>query len=137
MGAPHVWLRSAIESASGVTAWPVEMTGSVSPPYVVYMRENTTRQLVLADALDDTPSPDQLGPVARFSLVIYCDSYVQAWTIAKSIADAIHRFTGTVDGTTIAYCLVADERDGMSGYLDGREQPTYTVEQTVEISWEE
>lgn len=138
MGAPHVWLRSAIEAATdGVTAWPVGMTGSLTPPYVVYMRENTARPLVLADDLSGTPEPGELSPVARFSVVIYCDSYEQSWTIAKAISDALHRFTGTVDGTTIHHCLVQDERDGMSGYLEGREQPTYTVEQTVEISWEE
>lgn len=137
MGAPHVWLKAAIEAAAtGVTAWPVE-AGDVAPPYVIYGREGTTREQLLDDTFDAEPEPDEIPPVARFTVVIYADSYVQAWEISGSIAAAIHRFKGSAEGQTIDHCLVHDERDGEAIYLDGREQPTYTVEQSVEIRFQE
>lgn len=138
MGAPHNFLRSAIEAAApGVTAWPVEMTGGGEPPYVTYTREGTTREQLLDDTFDADPDPDELPPVARYTVVIYADSYVQAWEIAGQITAAIHRFKGSAAGQTIDHCLVLDERDGEAGFLDGREQPTYTVEQAVEIRFQE
>lgn len=138
MGSPHNWLKAAIEAAApGVTAWPVEMTGGGDPPYITYTREGTVREQLLDDTFDAAPDPDQLPPVARYTVVIYADSYVQAWDIAGQITAAIHRFKGSAHGQTIEHCLVLDERDGDAGFLDGREQPTYTVEQAVEIHFEE
>lgn len=138
MGAPHVWLKSAIEeAAAGVTAWPVEKTEKGDPPYVIYTRDSTTRELVLADTFDDTPGSGLVDPRATFSLVTYADSYVQAWEIASAISAAIHRFSGSAGGEIIHHCLVTDERDGAAGYLDGREQPTYTVETTIDIRYQE
>jgi hypothetical protein len=112
------------------------MTGVGEPPYVIYTREQTVREQLLDDAFSDTPDPDAMPPVARYTVVVYADSYVQAWDIAGAISAAIHRFAGGPDvahGETIHQCLVVDERDGDAGYLEGREQPTYTVEQDVEI----
>ena len=137
MPAPHVWLKEAIETATSATAWPVGMTGTESPPFVIYARENTAREQVLADTFDDTPAEDQINPVARFLVAIYADDYVQAWDIAGQVTAAIHKFTGTVDGTTIEHCLVLDERDGQPDYMEGRETPTFTVEMSVEIRWNE
>lgn len=138
MGAPHVWLKSAIEAAaSGVTAWPVDMTGGGEPPYVIYVREQTAREMLLAETLDEDPAPGQLAPVARFSVTIYADSYVQAWDIAGQISSALHRFEGLGEGQIIESCIVTDERDGNSGFLEGREQPTFTVEQTIEVRFQE
>lgn len=134
--APHNWLRAAIEAATGCTAWPVGMTGTGDPPYVIYTREQTARELSLDDELSATPGPGAMPPVARYTVAIYADSYVQAWSIASAITAAIHLFAGgpeDASGETIHQCLVADERDGDAGYLEGREQPTYTVEQDVEI----
>jgi hypothetical protein len=136
--APHNWLKAAIEAASaGVYAWPVEMTGQGDPPYVIYTREQTERQPLLSDTLDYSPGMNELPPVARFEVVVYADSYVEAWEIAGLIAAAIHRFKGSEHGETIHECQVVDERDGDAGYLEGREQPTYTVEMAVEIRYEE
>jgi hypothetical protein len=138
MGAPHNWLKAAIEAATGtVYAWPVEMTGQGDPPYVIYQREQTVREALLEDTLDYSPGSNALPPVARFELMVYADSYVAAWEIAGQIQAAIHRFSGSEHGETIHECQVLDERDGEAGYLEGREQPTYTVEMTVEIRYEE
>lgn len=143
MGSPHVWLKAAIEDASGsgsgyeVTAWPVEMTGAGDPPYVIYNRTATVRELILPDALDETPFFDNLPPVATFTVTVFADSYVQAWEIADAITAAVHKFTGSAHGETIQTALVTDVADGDSGFLEGREQPTFTVELTVEITYQE
>jgi hypothetical protein len=135
--APHNWLKATIEAASGVTAWPVEMTGGGDPPYAIYTREATAREQLLDDTFDATPEADTLHPAARFTVVIYADSYTQAWQLARAVSGAIHKFSGSAHGETIDHCLVLDERDGDAGYLEGREQPTYTVEQSVEIRFSE
>lgn len=138
MPIPEKWIKGAIEDAvANCQAWPVAMTGTGDPPYVVYFREGTTRELVLADTLDATPEANQLPPAATFRLDIYADSHVQAWEIAEAIGAALNRFKGTVGDLTIESCLLADERDGDAVRLDGREDPTYIVEQTYAISWEE
>lgn len=136
MATPHVWLKEAIEAATTKTAWPVGVTDhTAAPPFVIYAREATGREQVLADTFDDTPTADQIRPVARFLVAVYADDYVEAWGLAEDITDAIHRFAGTAHGTTIEHCLVLDERDGQPDYLEGRETPTYTVELSVEIRW--
>lgn len=137
MGTPHVWLKEAIETATGHTVWPVGMTGTQSPPFLIYAREATSREQVLADTFDDIPLADAVPPVARFLVAVYADDYVSAWDIAGDITAAIHKYAGTASGTTIDHCLVLDERDGQPDYLEGRETPTYTVELSVEIRWVE
>jgi hypothetical protein len=143
MGSPHVWLKAVIEDATGsgsgyeVTAWPVEMTGAGDPPYVIYQRTSTVRELMLPDALDDAPEIDSLPPVATFTVTVYADSYVEAWEIADAVTLAVHKFSGSAHGETIQTAIVTDVADGDSGFLEGREQPTFTVELTVEITYQE
>jgi hypothetical protein len=136
MPTPHVWLKESIEAATSCTAWPVGMTGTQNPPFVIYAREGTTRELTLDDALDDEPLPALVPPTARFLVAVYADDYVSAWALASLITAAIDRFRGTDHGTMIDHCLVLDERDGQPDYLEGRETPTYTVELSVEIRWD-
>lgn len=138
MNAPHNWLKAAIEAAApGVTAWPVEMTGGGDPPYITYTREGTTREQLLDDTFDEEPEQDETSPVAQYKVVIYADSYAQAWVIAGQVSRAIHKFKGSAHGEIIDHCLVLDERDGDAGYLEGREQPTSTVKQAIEIRFQE
>jgi hypothetical protein len=138
MSIPETWLHPAIEAAvNSVTAWPVAMTGDQDPPYVIYRREATTREMVLADTLSGTPVADENPPEATFTLEILADSYLQAKTIAAAISAALHRFTGPADDVTIQWCLHEDERDSDAVFLDGREVPTYIVEQTYRVSWYE
>lgn len=136
MSAPHVWLREQIEDATGVDAFPVEVTGSNLPPYVVYVRDTTAREMVLPDTLEAVPEAGLLPPVATFTLTIYADSYVQAWEIAGQIVGAVHKVSVDESGLTIHESIVVDEKDGAAGYLEGRDSPTYTVEQTIQIRWE-
>lgn len=136
MSAPHVWLRERIEEAvDGLTVWPVECTDRRDPPYVVYLRESTTREQLLEDTLESTPDSDSVPPTATFGVVTFANSYAQAWGIASEITNAIHKVSADESGLTIHSCLVTDERDGQAGYLEGKDTPTYTVEQTVEIVW--
>ena len=125
-----------IEDATGVDAFPVEVTGSNLPPYVVYVRDQTTREQMLPEALGAFPPEAYMPPVATFTVTIYADSYVQAWEIAEDITGSLHNVSEEASGLTIHECLVVDERDGVAGYLEGRESPTYTVEQTITIRWE-
>ncbi len=131
MPIPEKWIKGAIEEAvADCQAWPVAMTGTGDPPYVVYFREGTARDFVLSETVD-------IPPTASFRLDIYADSHVQAWEIAEAIGAALNRFKGPVGDLTIDSCLLTDERDGDAVRLDGREDPTYIVEQTYAISWEE
>lgn len=137
MSAPHVWLREQIEDATEITAWPVEMTGNLMPPYAVYVREETARDvaLTLADAING-PITEDLS-AATFSVTIYADSYVQAWDIAGQVAGAVHNVSGASGDAYIQHSKVTSQKDGITGYLEGREQPTYTVEISVVILFEE
>jgi len=138
MGIPETWLHPAIEAAlNAINAWPVAMTGDSDPPYVIYRRETTLRELVLQDTLSGTPVADENPPVATFTLEILADSYLQAKQMANAISGALHRFTGPADGLTIDWCLQDDERDAEAVFLEGREVPTYIVEQTYRVSWSE
>lgn len=137
MGTPHVWLKEKIEAVTAKAPWPVGMTGNDSPPFVIYAREATSLEQVLADTFDDTPVADEINPIARFMVGVYADDYVEAWTLADQISAAIHKFSGTAGGTTIEYCMVLDKRDGQPEYLEGHETPTFTVEISVEIRWSE
>jgi hypothetical protein len=137
MAQPHVWLKEAIEEATEVTAWPVGMTGKEGPPFVIYAREATSREQLLQDLLEEEPVLDVTPPVATFTVGVYADDYVQAWEIAGKITVAIHKFAGTAHDVSVEVCMVRDERDGQPEYLEGREVPTFVVEQTVEIRWAE
>lgn len=137
MSAPHVWLREQIEDATEITAWPVEMTGNLMPPYVVYVREETARDvaLTLADAINGPIAEDISA--ATFAVTIYADSYVQAWEVADQVAGAVHNVSGGGGDAYIQHSKVVSQRDGSAGYLDGREQPTFTVDLSVQILFEE
>ena len=138
MPTPEKWLHPAIEAAlDDVYAWPIAMTGASDPPYVLYAREATVRELVLEDTLDLVPEADELPAVATFGLQILADSYLQAKEIAAAISADLHRFTGPGGGGTIHWCLHDDERDSDAVFLEGREVPTYIIEQTYRVSWSE
>lgn len=133
MAFPEKWLKGAIEAAvEACQAWPVAMTGTGDPPYVVYVRESTARELVMSLGEEAAAAT---APIATFRLDIYADSHVQAWEIADAIGTALNGFKGPAADLTIESCLLRDERDGDAVRLDGREDPTYIVEQTYEIAW--
>jgi len=143
MSAPHVWLKAAIEAAyAGLTAWPVENTAGIGnagydPPYVIYRRESTSQEILLGDAIGSGPALDQFPPLATFSISVFAPSYVTAWAIADAITASIHKFRDLEDDETIEAAYVLDRADGDVTILEGSEQPTYTVELSVEIRFRE
>lgn len=133
-GQPQLWLKSAIESASGLDAYPVECTDrTVEPPYVTYVRDGTESEPILDDDLGSDSGPDQFPALASFTVTVYADSNVEAWEQARDIYLALNRFRDLEASQIIESCYVIDKRDGELTYLEGREQPTWSVELDVEI----
>lgn len=135
MPSPQIWLRSAIEAAAEVQAYPIETPEGLAPPYVIFERTATAREALLSDTLDNPAGGSELPPVATMTVLVFADDYVQVWDLSDTISAALHGFAGEHEGTVIEAALVTDEKDQSPVYLDGRDTPTYVVEQTVEIRW--
>jgi|APCry1669189034_1035192.scaffolds.fasta_scaffold38516_4 hypothetical protein len=127
---PEAWLSTTIEAAAGCNAYPVMGREGVPVPYVVFMREGTTDDLTLDQAYGDVGVT-----TATFSVDIYADSYLQAKDLAAAVRAAIRNFSGSASGITIIRATAEDDRDGSPVLLDGRDIPTYTIEQSYQISW--
>ena len=53
MPTPHVWLKEAIEAATSEKAWPVGMTGTEAPPFVIYARApDSARWLAFSEPIE-------------------------------------------------------------------------------------
>lgn len=126
---PEQWLKAAAEAAGGCLAFPMEAPEGAVLPYVIYGRTSTTRPLHMAG---DTPSPQ-----GQFSVLLYASTYSGVKSLADAVRDALHNFNGTANGVTIRQCLILEELDGSPDYLEGQDKPTYTVEHTYQIRWEE
>jgi hypothetical protein len=129
---PEQWAKSAIETSSGCQAFPVIAPEGASVPYVVYGRLSTDRGINMVGNVNVT-----FSPAAQFQVEIYAATYFSAKTLADAIRQVMHNFTGTANGVTIRSSLLADERDGNPVFFDGQDKPTYSVEQTYQIRWEE
>ena len=128
MASPEAWLRGAVEDAACCNAYPVGIPEGATPPYVSYSRQGTER----VRGLNGGGSP-----VGEFLIEIYADSYLAAKALADLVRAAIVNFSGTVEGCTIDDVRLNDEKDGSPIYMDGRDVPTYVVEQTYSIFWQE
>jgi hypothetical protein len=125
-------VKSAIEAAAGCQDYPMIATESAALPYVVYGRTSTDRGLSLA-----VVSGVSITPSAQFQIEIYAVTYFSAKTLADQVRQAMHNFTGTASGVTIRSSLLTEERDGDPVFFDGQDKPTFSVEQTYQIRWEE
>lgn len=132
MAFPEQWLKAAIEAASSVQAWPMEAPEGASLPYVVYGRTSTTREQIMAG-----PVAVAVRPSAQFQVLVFAPSYSAVKTLADQVRLALHNFNGTAHGVTIRECLIQEEADGPPDYLEGQDKPTYQVDQTYQIRWEE
>jgi hypothetical protein len=129
---PEQWTKKAIETATGCQAYPLIAPEAAALPYVVYGRISTdrgTNMAVNANIVFD--------PSAQFQVEIYAATYFSAKTLADQVRQAAHNFTGTAYGVTIRSSLLVDERDGEPVFFDGQDKPTFSVEQTYQIRWEE
>ena len=135
MAAPQIWLRSAIEAATGFNAYPVQAPEGVQPPYVIYERTGTSREQLVADTLDNPAAGTATPPTTTITVLAYRDDYVEVWDLCETIVEAVHGYAGEHEGTLVESCLVVDEKDAPPEYMDGRDTPTYVVEMTVEVRW--
>lgn len=125
---PEAWLKDAIEEAD-VDAFPLTVPESTLPPFVVYARTGTARER----DLDGTVG----SPVGTFLVEIYTDGYLEGKELADAIRAQVNNFSGSAGGVTIQWSHLAEEADGDPVFLDGRDKPTYLVQQTLEITWQE
>ena len=129
MASPEAWISSTIETAAGCPAYPLVAPEGRLPPFVVYGRTSTIRADLL-DGIDDVA-------VGTFEVMIYVDGYLDAKAKADAIRAALNNFNGSASRATILSVHLADEADGDPEYLDGRDKPTYVVQHTYQIRWEE
>jgi hypothetical protein len=129
---PEQWTKSAIESAAGCQAYPLIAPEAAALPYVVYGRLSTDRSLAMAGNLAGL-----LVPSAQFQIEVYAATYFSAKTLADQVRQTMHNFTGTASGVTIRSSMLVEERDGEPVFFDGQDKPTFSVEQTYQIRWEE
>jgi hypothetical protein len=129
---PEQWTKSAIESAAACQAYPLIAPEAAALPYVVYGRISTDRNTNMAGI-----SNVVFNPSAQFQIEIYAVTYFSAKTLADTVRQAMHNFTGTASGVTIRSSLLVEERDGEPVFFDGQDKPTFSVEQTYQIRWEE
>lgn len=128
-GIPELWLWEAIESAADVDAFPMTVPEGTQPPFVMFGRASTARTRGLGEGgLDVTQG--------SFSVQIYADSYRDAKVIAKAILEGVCDFSGSDNGVNIVDAFLEDESDGEPVYLEGRDRPTFSIDQTYTVMWE-
>lgn len=132
MAIPEAWLKSAIEAAAECEAYPQIAPEGAAVPFAVYGRESTVIEPFLYGV---DPVADK--PVAQFVVEVYASTYSQAKQLALSIRQAAHNFNGTANGVTIRHSYLTDERDGDPVFFDGQDRPTFTVQLSFSIRWEE
>ncbi|CAB4184540.1 Tail completion protein [uncultured Caudovirales phage] len=128
-GPPESWLFHAIESA-GVPAFPTTPPELQAAPFVVFSRDSTDWDLDFADGTTG-------AVVSQFSVEVFTDGYLDGKTLATAVRAAVGNFSGVAYGATIDRVQVVDERDGPPVLLNGRNTPTYVVEQSYQIFWNE
>lgn len=131
MAFPEQWTKSAVESSSGCQAYPLIAPEAAALPYVIYGRTSTDRSTNMSNV------NIVFDPSAQFQVEIYAATYFAAKTLADQVRKAMHNFTGTAYGVTIRSSLLVEERDGEPVFFDGQDKPTFSVEQTYQIRWEE
>jgi hypothetical protein len=129
---PEQWAKAAIEAAASCQAFPLIAPESAALPYVIYGRVSTARESIMAG-----PTPVNVNPAGTFQVEIYAATYSQAKTLADLVRAAMHNFNGTASGITIRLCLLLEERDGDPVFFDGQDKPTFSVEHTYQIRWQE
>ena len=130
MAYPEAWLASTLEAAAGCDAYPVMGRENAPTPYVVFYRDSTSDDLTLDQTFGSVGIT-----TATFAIEIHADGYLEAKGIAAAIRAAVRNFTGDVNGLKIIKATADQDRDGVPVVLDGRDTPTYTIDQVFSISW--
>jgi hypothetical protein len=129
---PEQWAKAAIEAAGSCSAYPLIAPESAALPYVIYGRVSTARESIMAGSV-----AVNVSPAGTFQVEIYAATYSESKTLADSVRLALHNFNGTASGVTIRQCLLLEERDGDPVFFDGQDKPTFMVEHTYQIRWQE
>lgn len=129
MASPEAWLWGAIEAAVECDCYPLLAPDNLQPPYVVFTRSSTSRVATLIGSA--------AVPAGTFLVEIYSDGYKAGKDIADQVREALDNFTGSASGVTILESTLTDESDGEPVFLEGRDRPTYVVEQQYLITWSE
>lgn len=126
---PELWIWAAIEEATGVDAYPLTGSENAEPPFVTFGRSATVRERSTAGSTDTL--------AGTFEVQIYADSYRQAKVLAQQVAEALHDFSGTIDDLTILDSYLETEADGDPVYLEGHDRPTYSIDHSYQVRWQE
>lgn len=126
---PESWLYHAIEAA-GCPAYPTTPPEKGNPPFAVFARDSTARDLDLEDGSTGAVAGD-------FVVEIYGDGYLANKALANAVRASVNNFSGVAYGATIDRVQLIEERDGPTVIFDGRSSPSYVVEQTYTIFWNE
>lgn len=126
---PELWLWEVIEEATGVSAYPMVIPEGAEPPFVMFGRSETARERSTAGGTESL--------AGAFEVQIYADSYREAKVLAQQVAAAVHDFSGTVGSLTIDDCSLENESDGQPVFLEGRDRPTYSIDHTYQVRWQE
>ncbi len=128
------WLHETIEDATDVEAFPLRVPAGKVPPFVVFSQAGLEEQ---ETASLDGGFGDTATITGTFTVEIYADGYLAAKTLARQIRAAIRNFAGSAGDLTIIRSRIDGQQDSDPVFVDGKEEPTYVVEQTYSISWEE
>lgn len=126
---PEQWLHSAIERATDVKAWPVDVTDQDDLPWIVYRRAATEREHYLTYPAG--------SPLATFDITIYAATYLQTKQLAALVRLECDNFTGDHAGVTIQETSLTEERDGDMVELGGENKPVYVAELSLLVRFAE
>ena len=126
------WLRDKIEAAAGCPAYPLAVPEGVIPPFVTYGQAGQEDLQTLDEGVGSATLVQ-----GTYSVAICADGYMQAKQLARLIRAAIRNFTGDAGDITIHMAAITGQQDGDAVFMEGRDVPTYIVEQTYAITWEE
>jgi hypothetical protein len=132
MAFPEEWLKAAIEAAAECYAYPQIAPEGAAVPFAIYGRESTSIDPVMYGT---ETVPDK--PVAQFAVEVYAATYSQAKSMALSIRQAVHNFHGEANGVTIRHSYLTDEKDGDPVFFDAQDRPTFLVQLSFTIRWQE
>jgi hypothetical protein len=126
------WLRDTIEAAAGCPAYPLAVPEGVLPPFVMYGQAGQEDLQTLDEGFGSVTLVQ-----GTYSVSICADGYLQAKQLARLIRAALRNFTGVAGDLKIHESAISGQQDGDAVFLEGRDVPTYIVEQTYAITWEE
>ena len=127
---PEIWLKDAIQSATGVAANPVMAPEDAVMPFAIYQRKATERPLAMNPSTGGTPT-------VTIDVLVISRSYTQGKDIAEALRFGLCDFTGNASGVTITSVALVQQADGDAIERDGETIPDYIQELTFEIRYME